>query len=77
MVQAAGGIAVSPRDIPMFDTSELNFTFGLGAGLRLWHSPTRATLLEFRLQHLSNAYIGNTDPGVDSRVVELSYVWAH
>lgn len=76
MVQLAGGFAVSPRDIPMFDTSSFNFTFGAGGGLRMWHSPTRATLLEFRIQHLSNGYLGtNNDPGVDSRVVELSYVW--
>lgn len=45
ILRVAAGFAVSPRDIPMFDSSAFNFTFSAGAGLRLWRTPTHATLL--------------------------------
>jgi len=76
LLEIAGGFAVSPRDIPVFDTSSFNFTLSFGGGIRFWTTPTHATELEFRVQHLSNGYLGtNNDPGVDSRVIHLSYLW--
>jgi hypothetical protein len=76
LVELSGGFAVSPRDIPLFDTSAFNFTFSFGAGLRMFRTPTHATELEFRVQHFSNAYLGTAiDPGIDSRMVRMSYLW--
>lgn len=76
LLELSGGFAVSPRDIPLFDTSSFNFTLSFGGGIRFWSRPTHATQLEFRVQHLSNGYLGtNNDPGVDSRVIHLSYIW--
>ena len=69
------GFAVSPRDIPMFDSSAFNFTFSFGAGLDFFRRPTRAMRLEYRLQHLSNAYIGTTNPGIDSQMIQVGYSW--
>jgi len=69
------GFAVSPRDIPMFDSSAFNFTFSFGAGLDLFRTPTRAMRFEYRVQHLSNAYIGTTNPGIDSQMIHLGYSW--
>ncbi len=69
------GFAVSPRDIPMFDTSAFNFTFSFGGGFQLWRNPTHATRIEYRFHHLSNAGIGSLDPGIDSQLIQLSYVW--
>lgn len=76
LLRISAGFAVSPRDIPMFDSSAFNFTFSAGGGVRLWDTPTHATQLEFRIQHLSNAYIGYTDPGIDSRLIQVSYQWS-
>lgn len=70
-----GGFAVSPRDIPMFDTSAFNFTFSLDAGIQLWRDRTHATLIEYRIQHLSNADIGYGNPGIDSQMLHVSYMW--
>jgi Lipid A 3-O-deacylase (PagL) len=72
---ATAGFAVSPRDIPMFYTSAFNFTFGFGAGLQFWRDPRHATRVEYRFQHLSNADIGYNDPGIDSQMIHISYVW--
>ncbi len=69
------GFAVSPRDIPMFDSSAFNFTFSLGAGFDLFRTPTRAMRFEYRVQHLSNAYIGTTNPGIDAQMIHLGYSW--
>ena len=75
MLSLTGGFAVSPRDIPMFDTSAFNFTFSFGGGFRFWRDRTHATEIEYRFQHLSNATIGYNDPGIDSQFVHLSYTW--
>jgi len=69
------GFAVSPRDIPMFDSSAFNFTFSFGAGFDFFRRPNRSMRLEYRLQHLSNASIGATNPGTDSQMVHVGYSW--
>jgi hypothetical protein len=69
------GFSVSARDIPMFDSSALNFTFSFGAGLDLFRTPIRAMRFEYRVQHLSNAYIGATNPGIDSQMIHVGYSW--
>lgn len=75
ILSATAGFAVATRDIPMFETSAFNFTFTFGAGLQFWRTPIHATQLEYRVQHLSNADIGYNDPGVDSQMIHVSYVW--
>ena len=70
-----GGFAVSPRDIPVFDSSAFNFTFSLGTGIEFFQRPRHATRVEYRIQHLSNKYIGYTNPGVDSQMIQASFVW--
>lgn len=75
MFTGLGGFAVSPRDIPMFDSSAFNFTFSIGAGIELFQRPHHATHLEYRIQHLSNAYIGTTNPGIDSQMIQASFTW--
>jgi hypothetical protein len=70
------GFAVSPRDIPVFDSSAFNFTFSFGAGLDFFRTPFHAWRLEYRLQHLSNADLGTSnDPGIDSQMIHVGYSW--
>ncbi|MFY9938048.1 MAG: acyloxyacyl hydrolase [Silvibacterium sp.] len=69
------GFAVSPRDIPMFDSSAFNFTFSLGAGFDFFRRPNRSMRFEYRLQHLSNASIGAINPGIDSQMMHVGYSW--
>ena len=70
------GFAVSTRDIPVFDSSALNFTFSFGGGFDFLNRPRRAMRFEYRYQHLSNAYLGTAvDPGIDSQVLHVGYSW--
>jgi opacity protein-like surface antigen len=71
-VTGLGGFAVSPRDIPVFNSSTFNFTFELGAGVEIYRTHTRSCQLEYRYHHLSNTG-GSANPGVDSGVVKVSY----
>ena len=73
-VTGLGGFAVSPRDIPVFNSSAFNFTFEAGAGVQIYQSHTRSCQLEYRYHHLANAGSGNTaNPGIDSGVVKVTY----
>ena len=70
------GFLVSPRDIPSNNSSRFNFTFAFGAGFQIAGTPTHAWSLDYRLHHLSNRALGNTNPGVDSQLLRLSYTFA-
>lgn len=71
---ANGGFAASARDIPMFDTSAGNFTFSFGGGVDLFRRVGHPIRLEYRIQHFSNAEVGQ-DPGIDSQMIYVGYVW--
>jgi hypothetical protein len=73
---ANGGFAVSPRDIPMFDTSAFNFTFQLGVGLEWYRDQGHSWRLEYRYHHLSNKEIGALNFGVDSSLFKVTYTFA-
>ena len=67
------GFLVSPRDIPVDNSSRFNLTFEFGAGLQLFQSRGRSWSLDYRLHHISNAHIGNDNPGIDNQIVRLTY----
>jgi hypothetical protein len=75
-LEANGGIAASLRDIPMFHTSAMNFTFSFGAGFEIFQRNGRALRLQYRIQHFSNAGLGS-DPGIDSQMIYAGYAWGH
>lgn len=67
------GFLVSPRDIPVNDSSRFNFTFEFGGGIEFFRDHHRSWSAEYRIHHLSNAYTGNYNPGVDSQIIKLTY----
>lgn len=67
------GFLLSSRDEPVSGSSNFNFTFEFGAGLELYRNTGRSVALEYRLHHLSNAYLSNNNPGVDSQIIKLTY----
>lgn len=67
------GFLVSPRDIPANDSSRFNFTFEFGAGLELYRDHRHSVAVEYLVHHLSNAYIGDFNPGIDSGIIKLTY----
>ena len=72
-VTGLGGFAVSPRDIPVFNSSAFNFTFEVGAGVEWFQTHTRSCRFEYRYHHLANTGNGAANPGIDSGVVKVSY----
>jgi opacity protein-like surface antigen len=72
-VTALGGFAVSPRDIPVFNSSSFNFTFEFGAGVEVFQTHSRSCRLEYRYHHLANTSNGDDNPGIDSGVFKVSY----
>jgi hypothetical protein len=69
----AAGFVVSARDIPVDKSDSFNFTFELGFGVEYYVQPKRSVRLDYRVHHLSNAYVGFNNPGVDSNLFQLSY----
>jgi hypothetical protein len=70
---STGGFIVSPRDLPVFDSSAFNFTFSFGGGLEWFRERRRSWIVEYRVQHMSNKKIGTLNPGVDSQFIRIGY----
>lgn len=71
------GFLVSPHDVPVNDSSNFNFTFEFGAGVEFFHDRHHSWSVEYRLHHLSNAYTGFLNPGVDNQIIKLTYTLGH
>lgn len=41
--------------------------------MELYRDRRHSVALEYRIHHLSNAYIGNSNPGIDSGIFKLTY----
>lgn len=72
-VTGNGGFLISPRDIPVENSSSFNFTFELGAGLQWYRTATQSIQAEIRYHHLSNGDLGTANPGVDSVLWKATY----
>ncbi len=72
-VTGLGGFAVSPRDIPVFNSSAFNFTFEFGAGVQVFQTHTRSIQFEYRYHHLANVRNSAENPGIDSSVLKATY----
>ena len=73
---AQGGLIYSSVNIPPGDTSKLNFTTGAGIGMHVFTRPDRAVTFDVRAIHLSNASIGNHNPGINASLqFSLAYTW--
>jgi hypothetical protein len=73
-VTGLAGFAVAPRDVPVFNSATVNFTFEVGTGVELYQSGTRSCRFEYRYHHLANVG-GAANPGVDSGVFKVTYAF--
>ena len=69
------GFLVAPRDIPVANSFSFNFTFEFGAGLQWYRSPSQSIQAEVRYHHFSNDNIGTANPGVDSVLWKVTYIF--
>lgn len=67
------GYIFSTKPLPTMYAGSFNFAFEFGAGLEYYLAPKRSVRLEYQLQHYSNGYTANANPGVDSGMFKLSY----
>jgi hypothetical protein len=67
------GYMLSTKNIPVDSAGSFNFTFEFGAGLEYYQSQSRSIRFEYQIQHLSNAYTAETNPGVDNGLFKMTY----
>lgn len=73
---AQGGLLLTNLNIPPGDTSSVNFTSGGGLGLNVLTRENRAVTFDVRAVHLSNASLGNHNPGINASLqFSLAYTW--
>lgn len=61
-----------PEDVPT--GTQFNFTFDFQAGFQHFNATrTRSWMFGYKLEHISNAYISNLDPGVDNNLFFVGY----
>ena len=70
-----GGFLLFDRDVPRLDTRKMNFTATLNAGLRVVLLDAWELTLGYKFHHLSNAGTGMFNPGLDSSMFYLGWMF--
>jgi hypothetical protein len=71
-----GGAVFSAHNLPPGDTSQVNFTSGMEIGAQIFRKGPNSWNVSVKAYHLSNASLGNKNPGLNANVqVMLGYTW--
>jgi len=70
-----GGAMFTQRNVPAGDTSTFNFTAAFGPGVIMAVTRTQALSFAVRFWHLSNGYIGDTNPAFNTVEFVVGYHW--
>lgn len=74
--EAITGVIFTTKDFPPGDTSSINFNSGAGVGMNLFRGEKRSIAFDVRALHISNASIGNHNPGINASLqFTLGYSW--
>jgi hypothetical protein len=65
---------VATRDIPVENASQFNFMFSFGPGVQIYSTPQSSIRIEYIYRHISNAGLGNTNPGVDQGTFRFTII---
>jgi len=75
-IAAVGGVLFSTRNLPPGDTAQINFTSGAEVGVQIFRKERNSWDLAVKAYHLSNASIGNHNPGINASLqFMLGYTW--
>ena len=75
-IAAVGGVVFSSSNLPPGDTSQVNFTSGAELGAQWFRQATSSINFAAKVYHLSNASIGNKNPGINGAVqFMVGYTW--
>ena len=73
---AVGGIVFSSHQLPAPDTSQVNFTSGAELGAQWFRQSKNSWDFAVKIYHLSNASLGNKNPGINGAVqFMVGYTW--
>ena len=73
---AVGGVLFSSNNLPPGDTSQVNFTSGAELGAQWFRHEKNSLDFAVKIYHLSNASIGNKNPGINGAVqFMVGYTW--
>jgi len=73
---AEGGLLFSSKPVPLPDTSNVNFTPGGAFGMYVHESEKHAIDLSVHVTHISNASLGNHNPGINATMqFRIGYTW--
>lgn len=70
-IAASAGFVYFLQSVPDERGKHLNFTFDVGAGLRLALTTRMVVTVGYRYHHLSNGFRGKINPGVDANLFYL------
>ena len=74
-VTGHGGYMYSTHAIPLSFAGAFNFTFDGGAGVEFFRTKTRSIRLEYRYHHISNDFTAQSNPGIDSGLLQVTYAF--
>jgi len=66
------GFLIAARDIPVDNAFKFNFLFSFGPGVQVFVTPRSSVRLEYIYRHVSNASLGDVNPGVDQGTFRLT-----
>ncbi len=69
------GYKFSTRKLPVDSAGSFNFVFEFGAGIEYYRSANRSIRLEYQIQHYSNAFSADSNPGVDNGMFKVTYTF--
>jgi opacity protein-like surface antigen len=69
------GYLYTTKPVPVAFAGSFNFTFDFGAGVELYRSRTRSVRVEYRFPHISNHTSATENPGIDSGLFQVGYVF--
>jgi len=71
-----GSVIFTAHEVPTGDTSTVNFGSGIAGGVQLLRGAHHAFNVSGHLMHISNASLGNQNPGINSALqLRLGYQW--
>ena len=72
---AHGGYIYSTRAIPVAAAGSFNFTFDFGFGLEFYRTKRQSIRAEYRYHHISNSETASQNPGIDTGLYQVTYVF--
>src|SRR6516164_10800357 len=71
-----GGLVFSSKDLPVANSSQVNFTSGVELGAQWFRQSKNSWDFAVKIYHLSNASIGTLNPGINGAVqFMVGYTW--